>query len=622
MIRTLELLSPARDAAVGRVAILAGADAVYIGAPAFGARAAATNSIEDIAALCSFAHRYRARVYVTMNTIVYDDELDAARTMVWQLYAAGVDALIVQDMAYLEMELPPIALHASTQCDIRTVDKARRLADAGFAQLVLPREFTVDEIRAVADAVDVPVEVFVHGALCVSYSGDCQAGFVATGRSANRGACPQMCRLPYRLVDKDGRELAPERHYLSLRDLDRSADLEVLIEAGTRSFKIEGRLKDARYVANVTRAYSERLDRICRESGGHYSRSSYGKSECGFTPDVSRTFNRGYTDYFLLKPREKSREPGEMASLDTPKWAGRKVGVVSAPYNPRTRAFKARLDMPLSNGDGLGFFDSKGQYQGFRLNRVDGTTLYPATAVDGLRPGMAIYRNADKAFFDILDRPDASCSRTIGVRFLLDAVDDERISIEAADERGCRVTLIVDSAAQEARTPQADARFRVLEKTGDTIYRVDGVVDDLGSRFVAASVLAAGRRDVLRLLGQAAEATYSYDRRRPVRLAADAFAGVEFSYHDNIANGLARRFYRAHGAGDMPPAIEVGGTQDACGTVQVMQTRYCLRRELGACLRTLEGHRLPSPLFLRNDSGLYRLDFDCRRCGMNVMKVQ
>ncbi len=274
MSRTLELLAPARNAEIGRIAVLAGADAVYIGAPSFGARAAAVNSVDDIAGLCRFAHMYRAKVYVTMNTILYDDELQQAEALVHKLYAAGVDALIVQDMAYLSMNIPPIALHASTQCDIRTPEKAAMLAKAGFAQLVLPREFNADEIKACAESAGVPVEVFIHGALCVSYSGDCQAGFVATGRSANRGTCPQMCRLPYELIDSEGCEVAPKKHYLSLRDLNRSNDLAELIEAGASSFKIEGRLKDARYVANVTKMYSDLLYGICAQSGGELVRSS------------------------------------------------------------------------------------------------------------------------------------------------------------------------------------------------------------------------------------------------------------------------------------------------------------------------------------------------------------
>jgi len=612
MARTLELLSPARNAEVGRIAILAGADAVYIGAPAFGARAAAGNSVADIAGLCSFAHKYRARVYVTMNTILYDNELDDARQLVWQLYAAGVDALIVQDMAYLEMDLPPIALHASTQCDIRTSDKARMLADAGFAQLVLPREFTTDEIKACAEAAGVPVEVFVHGALCVSYSGDCQAGFVATGRSANRGTCPQMCRLPYDLVDDKGREVAPRKHYLSLRDLNQSGRLADLVEAGASSFKIEGRLKDARYVANVTRKYSSLLDEICSKSDGRYVRSSCGRSESTFTPDLDRTFNRGYTSYFLRKPER-------MASLDTPKWAGVEVGRATSAFDTRRRSFKARLSQPLANGDGLGYFDTQGQYQGFRLNKVEGEVLYPATPLPDLVPGKILYRNNDKAFFDLLDGLDAGCRRTIDARITLGRVDSSHISLYVTDDRGCSATLIVECEDQQARTPQQEQRRRVLCKTGDTIYRIVDVADDLGDCFVPASVLTNARRDLLILLDKVAEATYSYDRRKPIALADDAMAGMKLSYHDNVANRLSQTFYERHGAVVDQDAIE---RTTPSGELRVMQTRYCIRRELGACLRQGGATKLPSPLFLRNESGLYRLDFDCKRCGMDVIKVQ
>lgn len=613
--RKLELLSPARDASVGRTAILAGADAVYIGAPAFGARAAAGNSVADIATLASFAHRYRARVYVTMNTILFDHELEDARKLVWELYAAGVDALIVQDMAYLGMELPPIALHASTQCDIRTPEKARMLAEAGFSQLVLPREFTLAEIKACHEAAGVPVEVFVHGALCVSYSGDCQAGQVAMGRSANRGVCPQMCRLPYELVDRDGRAVGPEKHYLSLRDLNQSSNLEELIDAGASSFKIEGRLKDARYVANVTAAYRRALDAIIARRDD-ICRSSAGVNVCDFTPDLNRTFNRSYTNYFI-KGTAAARS---MASLDTPKWAGVAVGVAeSAP--DRRGSFTAKLSAELTNGDGLGYFDRAGRFHGFRLNKIEGKRLSAMGDTEGLAAGMTLYRNSDKAFTDTLDRPDATCRRTIGVHFVLESIDSKRLSLAATDSRGCSATVTIDSEAQEARSPQTDARLRTLSRLGDTIYNIEGCDDRLGSRFVAASILADGRRRVLEALDTVAEATYNYDRRRKNMLAEDAFAGLApLSYHDNIANRLARHFYTTHGATVGSPAIETSQRQPE-GELTVMTTRYCVRRELGACLRTEDGKKLPSPLFLRNNSGLYRLDFDCSRCGMRVVRV-
>ncbi len=594
---------------------MAGADAVYIGAPAFGARAAATNSVESIRSLAQRAHRYRARVYVTMNTILYDNELDEASRLVKQLYGACVDALIVQDMAYLGLDLPPIALHASTQCDIRTPDKASWLAKAGFSQLVLPREYSLAEIKAVADTVDVPVEVFVHGALCVSYSGDCQAGFAAMGRSANRGVCPQMCRLPYELVDADGNPVAPPKHYLSLRDLNRVNDLEALAEAGAASFKIEGRLKDARYVANVTAAYSRALDRIVERSGGKYRRSSAGTSSYGFTPDLDRTFNRGYTGYFL------KGIPGKMASTDTPKWAGIPVGTISGELDKRRRSFRARLSAQLSNGDGLGFFNAAGTFVGFRLNRVEGNELWPASAPEGLTIGTTLYRNNDKAFFDLLERPDAGCSRKIRVDFTLRPVDNERIAISADDERGCSVCLVADSVYAAAKTPQEAHRRNIMAKLGDTDYTLGNVDDRIGERFVPASALTAARRDVLALLDKAAADTYAYDRRKACTLADDAFAGAKaLDYHDNVANRLARRFYTGHGASIAEMAIETAPKKE--DELVVMTTKYCLRRELGACLKEKNGTKLPRPLFLKNDSGLYRLDFDCARCGMSVVRLR
>jgi len=614
-LRTLELLSPAKNAETGRIAIMAGADAVYIGAPAFGARAAATNSVESIRSLAQLAHRYRARVYVTMNTILYDNELDEASRLVKQLYGAGVDALIVQDMAYLGLDLPPIALHASTQCDIRTPDKAAWLAEAGFSQLVLPREYSLAEIKAVADTVDVPVEVFVHGALCVSYSGDCQAGFAAMGRSANRGVCPQMCRLPYELVDADGNAVAPPKHYLSLRDLNRVNYLEALAEAGAASFKIEGRLKDARYVANVTAAYSRALDRIVERSGGKYRRSSAGTSTYGFTPDLDRTFNRGYTSYFL------KGTPGKMASTDTPKWAGIPVGTISGELDKRRRSFRARLSAQLSNGDGLGFFNAAGTFVGFRLNRVEGNELWPASAPEGLTTGTTLYRNNDKAFFDLLERPDAGCYRKIRVDFTLRPVDNERIAISADDERGCSVCLVADSVYAAAKTPQEAHRRNIMAKLGDTDYTLGNVDDRLSERFIPASALTAARRDVLALLDKAAADTYAYDRRKACTLADDAFAGAKaLDYHDNVANRLARRFYTGHGASIAEMAIETAPKKE--DELVVMTTKYCLRRELGACLKEKNGTKLPRPLFLKNDSGLYRLDFDCARCGMSVVRLR
>lgn len=613
--RPLELLAPARDAGVGRIAILAGADAVYIGAPAFGARAAATNSVDDIARLVEFAHRYRARVYVTMNTIVYEHELESVRALVWQLYNIGVDALIVQDMAYLGMNLPPISLHASTQCDARTPDKVHALAQAGFSQIVLPREFSLEEIREAVAVAGVPVEVFIHGALCVSYSGDCHAGYVATGRSANRGECPQMCRLPYEIVDSSGKTVAPTRHYLSLRDLNRSTDMEALVEAGAQSFKIEGRLKDARYVANVTAAYSAILDKIVEQSDGRYCRSSAGKSTCTFRPALDRTFNRGYTSYFFGKP-------SKMASLDTPKWAGKRVGTVMRPYDAKQRYFEIKSDEPLANGDGLGYFDADRRFVGFRLNKAEGNRLYPATPLKNLAPGTPIYRNNDKAFFDLLDAPDAGCHRAITVDFVLEPIGITVFALTASDSRGCRVTLVIDSELTEAKTNQNERRAAVLAKLGGTIYTAGRIDDKLGNFFLPASVLTEARRRVLALLDTNAADTYVFNRRRASTLPDDAFSKwPPLTYHDNIANQLARDFYTSHGARIAQPAIEVSiPAKDK--DLTVMTTRYCIRRELGACLKEKDrAGRLPREIYLRDDSGRrYRIDCDCARCGMKIVR--
>ncbi len=606
----LELLAPARNADIAIDALLCGADAVYMGAPAFGARAAAGNTVADIARVVETAHRFGARVYVTMNTILYDDELARARGMVHELYRAGVDALIVQDMAYLEMDLPPIALHASTQCDIRTPGRAAMLEAAGFSQLVLARELTLDEIRAVRAATTVPLEAFVHGALCVSYSGDCQAGYLATGRSANRGECPQMCRLPYRLTDAEGRDLAPERHYLSLRDMNRIDLLADMADAGISSFKIEGRLKDAAYVRSVVAAYSSALDRVVAAGDGRYVRASYGRADAGFAPDPARVFNRGYTSYFLNTPR---RSPGAIASLASPKNTGLPVGTVRS---CRGRVIEAKLTTALANGDGLGYFDAAGRYNGFRLNKVEGSRLYAATDVD-IPAGTRLFRNSDKEYID--RATGARPRRTIGLHIELRRAGNGRLALRITDERGCMAETCRDAVLQPATTPQQAARRRVLEKLGGTIYRLDTLDDRLADTFVPASELTALRRQAIEALDRAWHAAYPFDLRRRAELPAGYLAGTATSYHDNVANSLAAGFYTRAGATVAQRAVEV---EKPAGDTRVMTTRYCLRRELGACLRDGRGDRLPSPLYLRAPGINYHLDFDCKNCEMHVVAVK
>lgn len=600
----LELLAAAKNYEIGCTAIACGADAVYIGAPAFGARAAASNSIDDIARLCNYAHLFGARVYVTMNTILFDNEVEEAKRMATKLWKVGVDALIVQDMAYLEMQLP-ITLHASTQCDIRTPQKAAWLAKAGFTRLVLPREFTVAQIAEASSSSGLPVEVFIHGARCVSYSGDCQMGFAATGRSANRGTCPQMCRLPFDLVDSEGNELGPRRHYLSLSDL-RTTDLIALAEAGAVSFKIEGRLKDRRYIANVTAWYSEMLDKAIAASGGKYCRASSGRVNPGFAADIEKGFFR------------RSNGGGKSACLSSPNDTGVPIGKVTAPYSPKTRKFGISKAV-LANGDGLGFFDVDGNFHGFRLNRADGPDCYPAQTPGELLPGTIVYRNSDKVFNDSID--SAKPERRLKVDFAL-SFENGKVVVEAKAETGATAKASVDCEDVPARTPQTEQRHRILGKLGDSFYYLGTVDDRLGNLFVPAAALTDVRRRAIEELSAAILATHRRDLPGQNNLSEDAFASMPpLNYHDNVANRIAEHFYISHGATIASKALECGRSSDADGK-RVMATRYCIRRELGACLQTTNAQKLPTPLFIRNESGTYRLDFDCERCGMNIIKVK
>lgn len=618
--RSIELLAPARDAETGIEAIRHGADAVYIGPPGFGARAAASNSIDDIARLCDYAHNYDARVYATVNTIIYDDELSEVERMVRKLYRAGTDGLIVQDMSLLRLDIPPIDLHASTQCDIRTPERARFLAECGFSQLVLPRELTLEETAAIYQAIpaDVKLEAFVHGALCVSYSGDCQASCVTTGRSANRGECAQICRLPYDLIDSNGRVIIAGKHLLSLRDLNRSTVINEMLEAGISSFKIEGRLKDTGYVKNVTACYSQLLDLIIDTSEGRLRRASSGRSTATFVPDLSKSFNRGFTEYFT---RTGSPEV-KMGSHETPKWRGNPVGRVISAHG---KEIKARLNEKLVNGDGLGVIDSSGQLRGFRLNRIEGNRLFAASDVGDLRPGTVIYRNRDKER-DILMAGETA-QRRIGVnislrcdavgRPVIDVVQPGRCSVSVADEDNTPV--------EPARTPQSDAHRRVLTKTGDTIYHVESVDDRAEAMFIPLSRLSALRRRAFESLDRARLAT------RPVRLRNPG-AGTtpppltgdpRLTYHYNISNALARQWYIDAGAESVESALEVqsSDTLKKPGPRVVMTARYCLRRELGSCLRHDKHRQLPDgPLWLRAEGAVrFRLDFDCANCRMRLL---
>lgn len=608
--RAIELLAPARDADTGIEAVRHGADAVYIGGPGFGARAAAGNPVGDIARLADYAHTFGARVYVTLNTILYDDELPAVERLVHQLHRAGADALIVQDMGLLRLDLPPIALHASTQMDNRTPEKVAFLARAGFEQVVLARELSLADIRAIHAATPVALEAFVHGALCVSLSGRCYASQYCFHRSANRGECAQFCRLAFDLVDADGKTIVRDKHLLSLRDMNRTPDIEAMMDAGVSSFKIEGRLKDTAYVKNITAHYRRAIDDVIRRRPGDYCRASFGTSTCSFTPNPAKSFNRGFTDYFL-----HGRTRAGVASFDTPKAMGEAVGRVAA---VGARSFTVDGGARFANGDGLCFVDASGRLRGFRVNRAEGGRLFPATMPQGLASGTPLFRNADHAFDQLLGRPSAERRLTLDIR-LSETEGGYRLSLD--DEAGRHTTLDVCAPHDDARTPQADNLRRQLTRLGDTPYAAGRVELDLrGERFIPASQLAEWRRQAVgALLRQPARQTRTrilYDKAADHADASTAYTTRELDYTANVANRLARDYYTSHGISRTAPAYELRPPHEAV----LMTCRHCLRAELGHCARR---HDAPAPwrepLALRLPDGRrFPLSFDCRHCQMLV----
>ena len=577
-----------------------GADAVYIGAARFGARAAAGNSVADIRRLCDYARPFGVKVYVTINTILYDEELESTRLLLSELDDAGVDAILVQDMAVLSL-LPSsshLQIHASTQTDNRTPEKVRWLRDLGFSRAVLARELSVEEIAAIHREVpDVELEVFVHGALCVSYSGQCYASQCCFGRSANRGECAQFCRMKFSLYDAEGRAVERDRYLLSLKDLNQSDHLLELVEAGATSFKIEGRLKDASYVKNVTAAYSQRLNEIVRRYPDQYRRSSLGECRYTFTPDLRKTFNRGYTTYFL-----HGRKP-DIASFDTPKAVGEFVGTVK---ELRGDSFNVAGTASFTNGDGLCFLNDERQLEGFRANRVVGNRIYPYRMPHGLRPGMRLFRNSDQEFDRLLAKPSAE--RRIPVRLSLRAVSDG-FELSAGD-----VAVRIPCEHQQAQKPPRENIIRQLSKLGDTVYTCTGV--DLAADFnyfIPNSTLSELRRALV-------ERLMNHGDRSLIRRECDAIKRPvpmihpsEVAYLDNIANRLARDFY---GVEDVS-AYELKG-----GEGPIMQCRHCIRYAMGYCVKN--GGRRPSwrePLTLQlGDGKRFRLEFDCRHCQMNVFR--
>ncbi len=591
----IELLAPARDRECGVAAIDCGADAVYIGAPRFGARAAAGNRIEDIQALARHAHKYWARVYATLNTLLRDDEVEPARRLAWRLYEAGVDGLIVQDTGLLEVDLPPLPLIASTQMHNHTPECVAFLERVGMRRAILARELTLDEIRAIRRAAPaIELECFVHGALCVCYSGQCYLSYALGGRSGNRGECAQPCRMPYTLVDARGAMLARDRHLLSLRDLNLSDHLPELIDAGVSSFKIEGRLKDKTYVANVVAHYRARLDQAMGLAGKR--RSSSGASGAGFTPDPGKTFNRGYTTYFFRGRDER------MGSTATPKMVGEPLGRVASVDGA---SFTLDADAGLHAGDGLSFFDREGRLAGSLVNAVDGHRITP-DRIGGIEPGSEIYRNHDHEFLGRVNK--ARAERRIRVRFRL----GRTLAVE--DEDGVRAEVTLDGPFQAAEKPERAAATirRQLEKTGDTEFTCAGVEQDAGPvPFFPVSAWNALRREALDRLRAAREASRT---RESFRLQPNdaPFPASEISFQGNVLNRYAEVFYRRHGVVKIEPAAESG--LDLTGR-RVMTTRYCIKRELGMCGTEQPGE----PFSLISPEGrLLELRFDCVNCQMEI----
>lgn len=631
-LRKIELLAPAKNLECGIAAIDHGADAVYIGAAQFGARQTAGNSTEDIAELTRYAHQFGAAVYVTVNTIVYEKELAALEHLLKQLVEMGVDAILVQDMAVLEIykklkaeyvargyRMP--ALHASTQTDNRSADKVKWLKENGFERVVLARELSLEEITDIHKAhPDVELEAFVHGALCVSYSGACYASQYFFNRSANRGECAQFCRMAFDLKDSDGETLIEDSYLLSLKDMCQLDRLGDLLEAGVCSLKIEGRLKDANYVKNVVATYSEALNAYIAKHTGKYCRSSYGQCTYTFTPALEKTFNRGFTHYFF-NGRQK-----DISSFNTPKAMGEYVGYVK---EIRRGSFNVAGTAMFANGDGLCFFNKQKKLEGFRVNRVENNRLYPLTMPKNLEPGMALYRNNDIEFERAMQGKTAT--RKLQVRFVVDVVDG-KLTFTATDECGRSANVVLNETPEKAQKSQHDNIVKQLEKLGNTVWTANeiSINNSADEFFIPSSRLAAVRRELLEALENTPVANHT-DKQAVDETATNSVNANNTVYADtiniaNVANTTAQNYYAAHGVKNAPTAFELnsdykaGSTTDSSAVPPLMTCRYCLRYALGYCVKN--GGKRPTwhePLYLEAKNGIrVRLAFNCAKCQMEV----
>lgn len=612
--RMIELLAPAKDLTCGIAAVDHGADAVYIGAERFGARAAAGNTVAEIAALCEYAHLFRAKVYVTVNTIIYDEELQETKELLRRLAEAGVDAILVQDMAVLSMArkwseegVPMPQMHASTQTDNRNTEQVAWLAQQGFSRVVLARELSARDIRLIHQEVpDVELEAFVHGALCVSYSGACYASQYCFQRSANRGECAQFCRLKFSLVDADGKVVMPDKYFLSLKDMCRIDHLHELLEAGVTSLKIEGRLKDVDYVKNVVAAYSRQLDDIIRKNPDMYKRASLGKCEYSFEPNLRKSFNRGFTEYFLHGRK------ADIASMDSPKAIGEPVGVVKALGD---RWLTVVGTTSFNNGDGLCFFDNKRQLVGFRLNKVENNKLFPLKMPKDINKGTTLYRNFDKAFVQMMSQQHPA-TRRMETQWTMKYEGDQLSLDMMLTETGEKVSVRRQIMLQKADKPQYEMMVKQLTKLGNTPFVADNInLDDVRHLFIPSSVLADMRRKACEEMSKVLTSPITS---HPSPLTSHPSALAPHPPIKNVSNELARDFYLKQGASQISDAMEVKHKLSL--PARIMECKHCLRFALGHCVRRGQpspNWREPLALVLP-DKRRFTLDFDCKNCQMNV----
>ena len=615
--RHLELLAPARDMHIGIAAIDCGADAVYIAGPQFGARQAAGNDIEDIRQLCEYAHRFGAKIFITLNTILYDNELEDAYRFMLEVQDAGADAIIVQDMAVMEMarrgignlrEEIRIPLHASTQCAIRTPEQARWLESLGFSRLILERQLSLEDIRAIREAVSCELEFFVHGALCVCYSGQCYLSEKISGWSANRGACIQACRSRYDLVDSNGKVLGRDKALLSLKDYNLRSRLKDLADAGITSFKIEGRLKNESYVRNVVRDYSIALDNLIESGHGKYARESFGSITGGFTPDTAKTFNRGYTELFLDGKR------GKWAAMDAAKSMGEPVGTVTSIGKGEIR-IQAAKGVSLNNGDGFSFVSRQGKVEGFRGDVCAGNSIR-CKIVPALFVGAALYRNINTAFEREIERQ--ACTREILVETALSFKSEGKrwgLDASAVTEDGRKVTLSIDAGEVKADNQERMSGLiatQIEKSVGHYRFRLGKVTAPQGLPFMPSSTLNAVRRSLAELLDEIPCKAIPM-LNRPLGIPAAIFPDGKVSYTQNVSNRLSEGVYRLSGAASIEKAYELTHKDGA----ELMRTKYCIRHELGLC-PIHQGAKDSGPLFLVNNGQRFALHFDCRNCEMTV----